>query len=90
LHAGLQQVLAPGLARPTRNFARACSIRDDKYASRRLSRLEIADKQKAWHDVGDMLIARGLAFPYKGGRRNDTWCSCLRNGQCPAGFLGGS
>lgn len=40
--AFLQQLLAPGLAKPTRKFARACAIRDDKYASRRLSHLEIA------------------------------------------------
>ena len=87
--AFLQQLLAPGLAKPTRKFARACAIRDDKYASRRLSHLEIAGENRRWQDVGELLIARGLAFPYKGGRRGDSWCTCLKGGACPAGYLGG-
>lgn len=88
--AFLLQLLAPGLERPTRRFARACAVRDDKYASRRLSRLEIAGADRHWLDVGELMIRRGFAFPYHGGRRGDSWCTCLKSGQCPAGYQGSS
>lgn len=86
----LQLTLQRALEKPTRSLVRACEVRDDKYASRRLSRLEIVDAGKHWTDVGKLMVEQGLAFPYDGGARGKHWCNCLQGGQCPSGYLGGS
>ena len=64
---------------------RACAIASDKYAARRLGRLEVV-ADDAWVDIGTLLISSGLAFAYDGGKRGDAWCTCLKSGTCPAGY----
>lgn len=44
-------------------------IRPDKYFGRVVARIMMADG----HDAGGVLLAEGLARPYRGGRR-DSWC----------------
>lgn len=83
----LESLLAPALEKPTRKLVRACDIGSDKYANRRLGRHEV-QIEGAWVDTGELLIARGLAFPYDGGARGRKWCLCLQSGQCPAGYQG--
>jgi endonuclease YncB( thermonuclease family) len=83
----LRSQLEEGLARPVRGLARVCDIKPDKYSGRRLGRLEVYSNHK-WVDLGALLIKRGLAFPYSGGKRGGTWCNCLDTGQCPEGYQG--
>ncbi len=85
--AYVEQLLQPALEKPTRKAVRACEIREDKYATRRLGRLEVYSDHR-WIDLGQLLIRKGLAFPYAGGRRGDSWCRCLKDGACPEGYLG--
>lgn len=83
----LTGLLAPALARPTRKVVRACAIGEDKYAGRRLGRLEF-NQGGRWLDVSALLLERGFAIPYHGGRRGKTWCTCLQTGVCPSGYGG--
>jgi endonuclease YncB( thermonuclease family) len=83
----LKSVLEPALAKPTRKLVRACNVDSDKYAKRRLGRLEVKLGGR-WTDISDLMLEKGLAFPYKGGRRGTAWCGCLQSGQCPAGYQG--
>jgi endonuclease YncB( thermonuclease family) len=83
----LASQLQEGLARPVRGLARACKIESDKYGGRRLGRLEVYSNHR-WVDLGQLMISRGLAFPYAGGKRGTAWCDCLDGGQCPAGYEG--
>lgn len=83
----LKSQLEEGLARPVRGLARVCDIKPDKYSGRRLGRLEVYSNHQ-WVDLGALLIKKGLAFPYAGGRRGETWCNCLDSGQCPEGYQG--
>ncbi len=41
-----------------------------------------------WLDLGSLMIKKGLAFPYAGGKRGEAWCTCLDSGQCPEGYQG--
>ncbi len=45
-------------------------VRPDKYFGRVVARIVMADGR----DAGAMLLAEGLARPYRGGRR-DNWCA---------------
>ena len=82
----LASQLEESLSRPVRGLARACDIGMDKYG-RRLGRLEVYSNHQ-WVDLGALLIKKGLAFPYDGGKRGQTWCTCLDSGQCPEGYQG--
>jgi micrococcal nuclease len=56
-------------------YARICDVRRDKYAGRRVARLEIRKaKDGPWVDVGASLVAAGLARPYDGGTK-PSWCA---------------
>ncbi len=79
--------LSEGLSRPVRGLARVCEIESDKYGGRRLGRLEVYANHK-WLDLGSLMIKKGLAFPYAGGKRGEAWCTCLDGGQCPEGYQG--
>jgi endonuclease YncB( thermonuclease family) len=81
----LRGKLYPSLAQPTRTFARACNIAEDKYGGRRVGRLE-AFLDKSWVDLSELMVAEGLAFRYDGGKRGTVWCDCLTAGQCPADY----
>lgn len=83
----LKSQLEEGLARPVRGVARVCDLKSDKYSGRRLGRLEVYSNHQ-WVDLGALLIKKGLAFPYNGGKRGQTWCTCLDSGQCPEGYQG--
>jgi endonuclease YncB( thermonuclease family) len=83
----LASQLQEGLVRPVRGLARACNIESDKYGGRRLGRLEIYSNHR-WVDLGALMIRKGLAFPYAGGKRGAAWCDCLDGGRCPAGYEG--
>lgn len=83
----LKRVLEPALEKPTRKLARACEVDSDKYAKRRLGRLEVK-RNGRWTDISSLMLESGLAFPYQGGRRGTAWCGCLVDGKCPAGYRG--
>jgi endonuclease YncB( thermonuclease family) len=87
--AYVERILQPALERPTRKAVRACEVREDKYATRRSGRLEV-HADHGWLDLGELLLKKGLAFPYDGGKRGDRWCRCLRQGDCPEGYRGAS
>lgn len=74
--------LADALDKPTRSAARVCAVKSDKYAKRRLGRLEIK-RGRRWLDVAGLMLAQGYALPYQGGKRGRTWCDCLIVGRCP-------
>ena len=84
-HAYLKDLLEPALGKPTSQMVRACAVTRDKYAMRRLGRLEVR-LRNGWLDTGEQMLRKGYAFPYKGGARGSRWCDCLEKGQCPAGF----
>ncbi|MEZ5926549.1 MAG: thermonuclease family protein [Hyphomicrobiaceae bacterium] len=83
----LERQLEEGLARPVRGLARACNIASDKYGGRRLGKLEVYNNHR-WVDLGALMISKGLAFPYDGGKRGRSWCDCLDDGRCPKGYQG--
>jgi endonuclease YncB( thermonuclease family) len=83
----LSRQLEEGLTRPVRGLARVCDIQSDKYGGRRLGRLEIYSNHR-WLDLGALMIKKGFAFPYAGGKRGEAWCSCLDSGRCPDGYQG--
>jgi endonuclease YncB( thermonuclease family) len=85
--AFLKGQLEESLSQPVRVLVRACDIAPDKYAGRRLGRLEVYSNHH-WVDLGPLMIKKGLAFPYAGGKRGEAWCSCLDSGQCPDGYQG--
>lgn len=78
----LMRTLAAALDKPTRSLVRVCDLTSDKYAKRRRGRLEIK-RGSTWHDVASLLVEKGYALPYDGGRRGLRWCECLTDGRCP-------
>ena len=82
----VSSILSRALSTRSRAFARVCHIERAKYASRRLGRLEVR-LRNGWVDMGTLLMRKGYAFPYSGGRRGRAWCDCLQKGDCPAGYL---
>jgi len=81
----LTEMLSTAIGKRSRLLARACHVRRGKYASRRLGRLEVR-LRNGWVNMNDLLLAKGHAIPYQGGRRGRTWCNCLEKGDCPAGY----
>lgn len=80
--AFLTETLAEALDKPTRSLARVCAVKSDKYARRRLGRLEVK-RGRRWLDVAGLMLEQGYALPYWGGRRGMRWCECLIDGRCP-------
>lgn len=83
--AFLQQILTRAIKSRGRSLARACHLRQGKYALRRLGRLEIRIARK-WIDVSALLLKNGFAIPSKGRRDRAAWCKCPKHGDCPAGY----
>ena len=81
----LSSILDNAISKRSRMLARVCQLKRGKYASRRLGRLEV-HLRNGWVDMGELLLSKGHAIPYQGGRRGRTWCNCLEKGDCPAGY----
>ena len=84
--AFLKSALEPVTRASTATRLLICKVGIDKYAKRRVADVRFRLKQ-LWQDVGDLMIGKGYAFAYDGGKKHD-WCACLDHGICPPGYRG--
>ncbi|MBI1384801.1 MAG: hypothetical protein GC150_07825 [Rhizobiales bacterium] len=72
--AYVARLLDGAIEKRSRKLVRACDLRRDKYALRRVGRLEVR-LENGWVDVGALLLKRGLVRESEAGGRRSTWCA---------------